>query len=291
MSTATATVEARGVGRAWARPLRSVPIALPYIWLGIVGVGGLAGILFLGDTANAPSTAVLQGPSLAHPFGTDELGRDILSRTLVGASVSMRVGGLAVLIGLIVGGAVGTAAAISGRIVDEILMRLMDIILSFPAIVLALLVATLVGGSMIWVAVIIGIVITPQIARLVRSRLMLEMREGYVVAERSAGASTLHILLRHVVRNIVPPVAAYCLLMLADACLFEAALSFIGVGIQPPQASWGNMILGGQKLLLAGNWWVSVFPGIMLFLTVASLNTLADRTVGIADEAIQGGRR
>lgn len=284
----TALVPAR---RNWVRSLRRLPRSLPLVWLGLVAVGGLVGILFVDASANAPSPEALASPSLSHPFGTDELGRDVLERVLVGASVSMRVGILAVLIGLAAGGLVGTVASVSNRVIDEVLMRIMDIILSFPAIVLALLVATLVGGSMVWVAVIIGIVITPQIARLVRSRLVLEMREGYVTAERSTGASTFHILTRHVARNIAPPVAAYCLLMLADACLFEAALSFIGVGIQPPQASWGNMILGGQKLLLSGVWWVSVFPGIALFLTVAALNTLADRTVGIAEEVQMGGRR
>jgi peptide/nickel transport system permease protein len=253
-------------------------------WLVVVALAALLGATVLDERANEASADVLVGPSLDHPFGTDELGRDVLVRVLAGAAVSLQVSIIAVAIGLVVGGLLGTLAAISRRFGDEALMRTVDVFLAFPAIVLALLVSLLFGSELIFVALIIGIVIAPQVARLIRARMRLELREGYVAAERSTGASLFRILTVHVARNIAPPVAAYALLLLADAMLFEAALSYIGVGVQPPQASWGNMILDGQRVLVFDGWWVSVFPGIVLFLTVAALNLLADRRGGLAGE-------
>jgi peptide/nickel transport system permease protein len=259
---------------------------VPLVWLALVVVGGIAGMTFLADSANQSSTDVLRAPGAGHLFGTDEQGREVLTRVLAGAGVSLQVSILAVLIGLVLGGAVGTLAATSRRFADEALMRTVDVFLAFPAIVLALLVSLLFGSSVFFVSLIIGLVIAPQVARLIRSRLRLELREGYVDAERSTGASRTRILFVHVSRNVAAPIAAYCLLLVADAMLFEAALSYIGVGVQPPQASWGNMILDGQRVLLSGAWWVSVFPGAVLFLTVASLNVLAGRRVGLADDQL-----
>jgi peptide/nickel transport system permease protein len=212
-------------------------------------------------------------------------------RVLAGATVSLEVSLLAVLIGLVAGAAIGTLAAFARRFSDELLMRSVDILLAFPAIVLALLVSLLFGTSLVLVAATIGIVITPQMARIVRGRMALELGEGYVTAERSTGASRRRILFVHVARNIAPPIAAYALLLLADSMLFEAALSFIGVGIQPPRACWGNMILGGQQLLISDAWWVSVFPGTALFLTIAALNLVADRQIGLAEGRLSLAKR
>lgn len=270
---------------------RRLPIRLPSWgtgiligWLGVVALGGVLGATVFADRSTESSSAILSGPSSEHLLGTDELGRDVLIRVLAGATVSLRVSIVAVLIGLLIGGSIGTLAAMGRRAVDESLMRTVDVFLAFPAIVLALLVSLLLGSRLILVSLIIGIVISPQVARLVRARMRTELREGYVTAERSTGASLARILTVHVSRNIAAPIAAYSLLLLADSMLFEAALSYIGVGVQPPKASWGNMILGGQQLLVSNKWWVSVFPGIALFLTVAALNLLADRQVGVAGE-------
>jgi peptide/nickel transport system permease protein len=276
----------------WRMPsLRALPDVLPVVWLGLVVVGGILGATAFEARADEPTIAILEGPSASHPFGTDELGRNVLLRVLAGATVSLEVSLLAVLIGLVAGGALGTLAAFSRRFADEVLMRSVDILLAFPAIVLALLVSLLFGTSLVLVALTIGIVITPQMARIVRGRMSVELAEGYVTAERSTGASRRRILFFHVARNIAPPIAAYALLLLADAMLFEAALSFIGVGIQPPQASWGNMILGGQQLLVSDAWWVSVFPGIALFLTISSLNLVADRQIGLAEGGLTLAKR
>jgi peptide/nickel transport system permease protein len=264
------------------RILRSWHV-VPVAWLCLIVVGALLGMTVFADRADESSVDILQAPSASHPMGTDELGRDVFARVLAGASVSLQVSLAAVAIGLVVGGAIGMLAAVSSRLGDEALMRTVDVFLAFPAIVLALLVSLLFGTRLVFVALIIGIVIAPQVARLVRARLRIELREGYVVAERSTGASRKRILLYHVGRNVAAPIAAYCLLLIADAMLFEAALSYIGIGVQPPQASWGNMILDGQRVLISGYWWISVFPGIALFLTVASLNLIADRA-GLAQE-------
>jgi peptide/nickel transport system permease protein len=278
--------------RTWQLPaLRGVPGYLPLVWLGLVVVGAILGATVFAEQSEESSAAILEPPSASHLFGTDELGRDVFVRVLAGATVSLEVSILAVLIGLALGATVGTLAAFSRRFADEVLMRSVDILLAFPAIVLALLVSLLFGTSLVLVALTIGIVITPQMARIVRGRMAIELGEGYVTAERSTGAGRRRILFVHVLRNVAPAVAAFALLLLADSMLFEAALSFIGVGIQPPRASWGNMILEGQQLLVSDAWWVSVFPGIALFLTIASLNVLADRQIGFAEGGIGLAKR
>jgi len=255
----------------------------PVVWLVLVGGGGLVAGLLLADASTTPSSAILEPPGFDRLLGTDSLGRDVFKRVLAGASVSIRVAFLAVAIGIVCGGLLGMIAAIVPRFADETIMRSFDVILAFPTIVLALLVSLLLGPALVFVAILIGVVISPQIARLVRSRVVVELQLGYVDAERSTGASWSRILGVHVLRNIAAPIGSYSLLLVADAMLFEAALSFVGIGIQPPRASWGNMILEGQALLIGGSWWVSIFPGAVLFLTVMSLNLVADRWLTPAD--------
>ncbi len=261
--------------------------ALPLAWVALVVLAGLFGHLVISRSPTAVSSEILVGPSAAHLMGTDELGRDVLARAISGAGTSVRVAGLAVLIALVSGGFLGLVAATAHRVAEETIMRSMDVVLAFPALVLALLVSLLLGQALVYVALLIGFILSPHIARLVRGRLASELTQGYVLAERSTGASMSRILLVHAGRNIVAPIGAYCLLLFADSMLFEAALSFVGVGIQPPRASWGNMILEGQRLLFPGAWWVSVFPGVVLFLTVAAINTLGDRWVSEFDPLLR----
>jgi peptide/nickel transport system permease protein len=261
--------------------------ALPFVWLGIAVFLALFGPLVVAHSPNSPSPDILLGPSTGHIMGTDELGRDVFARVSAGAGTSLKVAGLAVIVGLLAGGFLGVLAANSHRIIDGAIMRSMDVFLAFPAIVLALLVSLLLGQALIFVSLLIGVVISPHIARLVRNRLASELRLGYVTAERSTGASLLRIQLVHVSRNVAAPIGAYCLLLFADSMLFEAALSYVGVGIQPPTASWGNMILEGQRLLIANAWWVSVFPGLALFLTVAAINVIGDRWVAEFDPLLK----
>jgi peptide/nickel transport system permease protein len=243
--------------------------------------------LFLPQLSNAVSTDTLLAPSSQYILGTDELGRDVLVRVAYGASTSLLVGLLAVAVGFSAGSSLGAVAALGPRWLDEVIMRFLDMILSFPAIVLALLVSLVLGQGLVFVALLIGFVISPHLGRIVRARLAPELKLDYIAAERSTGASLYRILLVHVARNILPAIGAYALLLLADSMLFEAALSYVGVGIQPPTASWGNMILEGQRLLLAGGWWVSVFPGTTLFLTVMCLNLLGDRIIERVDPQLR----
>lgn len=250
---------------------------LPWLWISVVLLAGLAAGSVLGSRPTAISDDILKPPSLEHLMGTDELGREVYARVVAGAGTSVRVAGLAVIVALLIGAPLGIIAAIGPRWMDDAIMRTNDIILAFPAIALALMVSLLLGPQLVFVALLIGIVVAPHIARLVRGRLAAEMRQGYVDAERSTGSSQIRILVVHVSRNIAAPIGAYSLLLFADSMLFEAALSYVGVGIQPPTASWGNMILQGQKLLISGAWWVSVIPGLFLFLTVASVNSVGDR--------------
>lgn len=261
--------------------------SLPFVWLGVILVLALLGSVIAAHSPNTTTPDILLAPGSSHLMGTDELGRDVFARVTAGAGTSVKVAGLAVIIGLLVGGTLGVVAASSYRFLDGLIMRSMDVLLAFPAIVLALLVSLLLGQALVFVSILIGVVISPHIARLVRNRLALELRLGYVTAERSTGASLARIQLVHVSRNVAAPIGAYCLLLFADSMLFEAALSYVGVGIQPPTASWGNMILEGQKLLFANAWWVSVFPGLFLFLTVAAINIIGDRWVADFDPLLR----
>lgn len=277
--------------RTLRRMLGLVLRALPWIW--IIGLVLAALVLphVLPHSPNAQSAEILYPPGDGHLFGTDDSGRDVLARVIAGAGTSFQVAGLAILIGLVGGGLLGMVAASTLGVVDGLIMRCMDVLLAFPAIVLALLMSLLLGDSILGVSLLIGVVMTPQIARVVRNRLVTELEQGYVVAERAAGASWARIQFVHVSRNVMAPIGAFCLLLFADAILFEAALSYVGVGIQPPTASWGNMILEGQRLILVNAWWVSIFPGIALFGTIAAVNIIGDRWLAEIDPLLREAKR
>ena len=255
----------------------TVAVVLPLAWLAIVVAGSVL-IPLVGEGPDAISAEGLQSPSLAEPFGTDELGRSVLDRTATAGRTSLFISLSAVLLGTLVGVVIGALAAIRGRIASEALMRTMDVLLAFPAIILALVLGLMFGKGTGAVILVIAIVLVPQVVRLVRSRLVSEFQHEYVLAEIAAGASTPRILGYHVSRNVAGALLAFTGLALADAVIFEAALSFLGLGVQPPAPSWGNMIVDGQALLASGAWWVSVFPGLALCLTVLALNTLVDRS-------------
>ena len=258
------------------RRLGRVAVVLPLAWLVIVVAGSVL-IPMAGEGSNAISAEGLQPPSLAEPFGTDELGRSVLDRTATAGRTSLFISLSAVLLGTLAGVLFGALAAIRGRIASEAVMRTMDVLLAFPAIILALVLGLMFGKGTGAVILVIAIVLVPQVVRLVRSRLVSEFQQEYVLAEVAAGASTARILGYHVSRNVAGALLAFTGLALADAVIFEAALSFLGLGVQPPAPSWGNMIVEGQALLASGAWWVSVFPGLALCLTVLALNALVDR--------------
>jgi peptide/nickel transport system permease protein len=269
--------------RAITGPLRRISV----LWILVVAVVALFGRFFFGSTPNATSSAILKDPSAHHLLGTDELGRDVLARVIAGARTSIEVASIAVVVAVAFGFLIGALATLGPKWLDQIVMRLTDVVLGFPAIIMALVLSLVIGRGVLSVAFVIGWVDWPNVARLVRARLATEFKQDYVTAERSTGASSARILLWHVVRNVAAPIGAFALLLFADAMLFEAALSFLGIGIQPPTASWGNMILEGQQYLVIGDWWLGVFPGIALFVTVVSLNAVGDRWLARFDPLLQ----
>jgi peptide/nickel transport system permease protein len=224
----------------------------------------------------------LQPPSPAHPFGTDDLGRDILSRVVLGAAVSLRVGFLAVAFALVVGALIGLLAGYYGRWVDDVLMRFMDILFAFPAVLLAIAVLAVRGPGAGNTALAIGIVYIPVFARVTRASVLGVREEVYVRASRSVGASDLRLLTRHVLPNAAPPIIVQTSISLAFAVLAEAALSFLGLGTQPPNPSWGLMLAEGRGFIDLA-WWLAFFPGMAIFLTVLCFNLLGDGLRDVLD--------
>ncbi|SDQ10791.1 ABC transporter permease [Quadrisphaera sp. DSM 44207] len=221
-------------------------------------------------------------PSLEHPFGTDELGRDVLSRVVLGAAVSLRVGFVAVGIALGVGTLVGLLAGFYGRWVDDALMRTMDVLFAFPAILLAIAVLAVLGPGTTNAMLAIGVVYVPIFARVTRAAVLGVREQVFVRASRSVGASDLRLLTRHVLPNAAPPILVQTSVSLAFAVLAEAALSFLGLGTQPPAPSWGRMLAEGRGFLELA-WWMAVFPGLAIFLTVLSFNLLGDALRDVLD--------
>ncbi len=217
----------------------------------------------------------LQGPSSAHWFGTDELGRDIFSRVLVAARVSLQVGLIAVGISLLLGVSLGLVAGYYAGIVDDIVMRMMDMLFAFPAILLAIAILAVLGPGVSNAMIAIGIVYTPIFARICRASVLSVREEVYVRAAKSIGANDLRILRLHVLPNVLAPIIVQTSLSLAFAILSEAALSFLGLGIQPPQPSWGRMLFDGRGFIEQA-WWMCVFPGAAIFVTVLAFNVVGD---------------
>jgi peptide/nickel transport system permease protein len=217
----------------------------------------------------------LQPPSLAHPFGTDDLGRDILSRVIAGARVSLVVGFVAVSIALVVGVPLGLVAGYYGGWTETAIMRFADMVFAFPAILLAITVLAILGPGVVNAMVAIGIVYMPIFARITRASTLSVREEVYVRAARSVGASDLQIISRHILPNVLTPIIVQTSISLAFAILSEAALSFLGLGAQPPQPSWGRMLAEGRSFFSLA-WWMAFFPGLAILLTVLAFNLVGD---------------
>lgn len=220
-------------------------------------------------------SARLQAPSGAHWFGTDELGRDVFARVIAGAEVSLRVGLVAVGISLVAGVLVGLVAGYFGRWIDDTLMRVMDVLFAFPALLMAIAVLAILGSGSTNAMIAIGIVYTPIFARVTRASVLSVREEVYVRAARSAGAGHVRIIAQHVLPNVTAPIIVQTSISLAFAILSEAALSFVGLGTQPPDPSWGRMLSEGRGFIEQA-WWMAVFPGAAIFVTVLAFNVLGD---------------
>ncbi|MGW0883853.1 dipeptide/oligopeptide/nickel ABC transporter permease/ATP-binding protein [Streptomyces sp. NPDC002671] len=219
-------------------------------------------------------------PSAAHWMGQDSLGRDLLSRLMYGARWSLAIGLGATALALVVGAVLGALAATSRKAVDETLMRCLDVVMAFPGIALAAVLVAVFGGGITVLICAIAFLFTPPVARVVRANVLDQYGEDYVTAERVIGARTPHIVLRHVAVNCAAPVLVFCTVQVAEAIVFEASLSFIGAGVRPPDPSWGSVIADGKNMVLTGGWWATVFPGLLILITVLSLNILSE---GVSD--------
>jgi peptide/nickel transport system permease protein len=220
------------------------------------------------------------GPSASHWMGLDSANRDIFTRLLYGARWSLVIGLGATAIALVCGALIGAVAATSRRSVDEAIMRTLDVIMAFPGIALAAVLVAVFGGGIQVLVLAIAFLYMPSVARVVRANVLAQYGEDYVAAERVIGARAPHILLRHVAINCAAPVLVFCTVMVADAIVFEASLSFIGAGVRPPNPSWGSVIADGRNMVLLGGWWATVFPGLLILITVLALNILAE---GVSD--------
>jgi peptide/nickel transport system permease protein len=214
-------------------------------------------------------------PSLEHPFGTDDFGRDILSRVMVGARVSLMVGLIAVGISAVVGSSLGLVSGYTGRVTDEIIMRAMDVLFAFPAILLAITIMAILGRGIGNAMIAIGIVYIPIFARIARGSVLSVRENEFVEAARAIGTSDIRIMQRHIFPNILSPLIVEITLSLSFAILAEAALSFFGLGTQPPDPSWGRMLSEGRAYFQQSVW-LAIFPGLAIMMTVLGFNLLGD---------------
>ena len=218
---------------------------------------------------------VLSPPSVAHPFGTDELGRDVLSRMIWGSRVSMKVGFVAVGLAILVGTLIGSIAGFYGGKVDALLMRFVDIMLAFPTFFLILAVISVLEPSIYTIMVVIGLTGWMDVARLVRAEFLTLKERDFVVAARASGAGNLRMIFRHILPNALSPVFVAATFGVAGAILIESGLSFLGLGVQPPNPSWGNILTSGKDNIEVA-WWLSLFPGLAILTTVLSYNLVGE---------------
>jgi peptide/nickel transport system permease protein len=218
---------------------------------------------------------MLQPPSSEHIFGTDELGRDVFSRTILSAQVSMQVSVISVAFALFFGTAAGVMAGYFGGWLDNVLMRVVDVLFAFPVLLLALAIVAILGPGIGTATFAIGVVYVPIFARVARSSAVSVVQEPYVKAAKTVGASPFRTIITHLLPNIAAPLIVQTSVSLAFAILNEAALSFLGLGAQPPTPTWGRMLFDAKGFLDQA-WWMAVFPGATVFLTVLAFNLLGD---------------
>ena len=224
----------------------------------------------------------LQPPSAAHWFGTDDLGRDVLSRVLLAGSTSLSIAAAAVAFALVVGVALGAIAGYRGGAVDAVLMRLVDVMFAFPVLLLALAIVAIFQPGQLTTMIAIGVVYTPIFARVARASTLSVRTSAFVQVSQTMGTPGWWILFRHVLPNVAGPLVVQTSLSLAFAILSEAALSFLGLGIQPPSPSWGGMLFTAQGFLTQA-WWMSVFPGAAIFVTALAFNLVGDGLRDVLD--------
>jgi peptide/nickel transport system permease protein len=229
------------------------------------------------DSYKIDLSAYRKPPTAEHVLGTDASGRDVFSRLLYGAQISLSVGVVAVSIYIFLGLTLGALSGFYGGATDSVIMRVADIVMAFPTLVIIITIASVLGPSIYNVMLVIGLLGWPPIARIVRGMFLSLREQEFVVAARAVGVSDLRLIFRHIVPNVLAPVIVASTYGMASAILIEAGLSFLGLGVQPPTASWGNMLNAAQSItILEGLPWLWIPPGLMIALTVLSLNFIGD---------------
>src|SRR6266550_4455641 len=277
-------------------------MAATTLWLGARPLGALSIILIVAlimlalfapavtpydPFAQDPSVQA-KAPSAGHPLGTDYLGRDVLSRVIVGARPSLGVGLASVALAIVAGSALGLVSGYIGGTVGLLLQRAVDVLLTLPGLVLALALLAIVGAGFASLITAIAVVLSPGIARDVRSATLVVTSTGYIEAARAIGARDGRIMSRHVLPNVLATILVLASLNLGNAILFEAALSFLGLGVQPPQPSWGNMLSGPARAYFEVAPWMAIFPGIAVSLAVLGFNLLGDTLRDVFDPRLRG---
>lgn len=251
-----------------------------------LGAAVAAPVLSPHDPLSMASQSLLAPPGGPYPFGTDQFGRDQLSRLLYGSRVSLVVSFASVVLALAGGGTVGVASGYYGARVDSVLMRVMDVIFAFPAVLLAIAIMA-VAGTAVWTVILaIGVVYTPQFARVSRASVLTTRSLEYVEAASALGAGARRILLRHILPNISAPLIVQTSLSLSLAILTESALSFLGLGTQPPTPSWGNMLAESRRFMATAPW-TAVFPGATIAMIVLGFNLLGDGLRDLLDPRLR----
>lgn len=269
----------RSLWRDAARQFRRHYMAMAgLIVLTLIGVAAVAGpFVSPYDPETIDFKVKNAGPSWSHPLGTDDLGRDQLTRILYGGRVSLGVALAAVAVSSTVGVAIGAVAGFAGGIVDNLLMRLVDICYAMPGLFVVILIMTLVGPSMTSIIVTIGLLRWMGTARLVRAGFLSLKQQEFVESARAMGTPAWRIMVRHILPNTLSPIIVASTLGIAGSILTESALSFLGLGFQPPTATWGRMLAEAQSAVInKGYWWRGLFPGLVIFLVVLSVNYVGD---------------
>jgi peptide/nickel transport system permease protein len=279
----------RRFARLLAQRLRENKLAMA----GLVLVAGLAAAAIAApwiaphDPTTIDARIILAGPSAEHLLGTDDLGRDVLSRLIYGARISLAVGFVSVGIAVAIGTALGACAGFFGGIVDSLVMRFVDIMLCFPSTFLILTVIAFIGPSIWNVMFVIGITGWMGVCRLVRAEFLSLRERDFVVAARALGAGDARLIFRHILPNAMAPVLVAAVLGVAGAILTESGLSFLGLGVQPPTPSWGNILTAGKDNIDVA-WWLSFFPGIAITLTMLGYNMLGEGLRDALDPRLGG---
>jgi len=253
----------------------------PYLITGVIIIGFLSLVAILApfispyDPAMIDQNSLLVGPSLKHLFGTDSLGRDLFSRIVYGSRISLSIGIIAVGISVSLGVFLGSLAGFYGKVIDTLIMRFVDIMLCFPTFFLILAVVAILEPSIFNIMIIIGLTSWMGSARLIRSEILSLKEREFIQAEKALGASNSRIIIRHLIPNAIGPVLVNATLGIAGAILLESGLSFLGLGVQPPVPSWGNILIE-SKATLGIAWWITVFPGFAILVTILGFYFIAE---------------